>query len=85
MKGFICPHVTWVHGHVEEPATPVVRYGFRATLFRELTEYASSSKLDNTLTLIHIVVCTRLFVEAQQVVVVCMLGVTDVRVLINEL
>ena len=85
MKGFICPHHIRVRGHVEEPAPPVVRQGFRATLYGAHTKYKTSSKLDNTLKLIHIVVGTSLFVGAQQVVVVYMLGITDVRVLINEL
>ena len=82
MKVWFCPHVTWGHDHVEEPSTSVVRYGFRTTLNGALTEHVSSNQVDNTLTLMHIEVCTRFFVEAQQVLVVCMLGVIDVRVLI---
>ena len=54
----------------------------RSTFYGTLTEHVSSNVADNTLTLMHIEVCTPFFVEAQQVFVVCMLGVIDVRVLI---
>ena len=85
MKGFICPHHIRVRGHVEEPAPPVVRHGFRATLYGAQAKYKTSSKLDNTLKLIHIVVGTSLFVGAQQVVVVNMLGSTVIEILIHEI